>query len=207
MSNGSRLVVLRGPSGAGKSTVAKLLHEKAVNKTALVEQDYYRHAMFNNLHSELEAPRYVMFAGVSAALEHGYDVILEGFMGMGKYRAYFDELLAQHPDNNHFFYFDVAFEETLRRHKTRPKNETLSESRMHELFLKSGPSRYPGEIIIGEYATAEQAASSIIEVIKNAGGVIGETEGQLGLHGMNARQALDLLEVLPRLVKMKGSRR
>ncbi|MET0779747.1 MAG: hypothetical protein ABWY71_02840, partial [Candidatus Saccharimonadales bacterium] len=136
------------------------------NKTALVEQDYYRHVMFNNLDSDLEAPRYVMFAGVLAALEHGYDVILEGFMGMGKYKTYFDELLAQHPANNHFFYFDVSFEETLRRHKTRPKSETFSEPEMHELFLKSGPSQYPGEVILSEDTTAAQAASLIIEHIR-----------------------------------------
>lgn len=162
MNNTSKLIVLRGPSGAGKSTIAKLLHERVSNKTALIEQDYYRHVMFNNLHSDLEAPRYVMFAGVLAALDHGYDVILEGFMGMGKYRSYFDELLAQHPDNNYFFYFDVSFEETLRRHKTRLKSESLDEAKMHELFLRSGASEYPGEVIIPESSTEQQTLSLII---------------------------------------------
>lgn len=161
MVNTSKLIVLRGPSGAGKSTVAKLLHEKAVSKTALIDQDYYRHVMFNNLHSDLEAPRYVMFAAVLAALDHGYDVILEGFMGMGKYGAYFDELLAHHPENNHFFYFDVSFEETLRRHRTRQKSQSLDKAKMHELFLRSGPSRYPGEVIINQETSAEQAVLMI----------------------------------------------
>lgn len=161
MGNASKLIVLRGPSGAGKSTVAKLLHERVVNKTALIEQDYYRHVMFNNLHSDIEAPRYVMFAGVLAALEHGYDVILEGFMGMGKYESYFDDLLARHPDNNSFFYFDVPFEETLRRHTNRLKSETLDEAKMHELYQRSGASGYEGEVIIGENSTAEQAVSLI----------------------------------------------
>ena len=161
MNSASKLIVLRGPSGAGKSTVAKLLHERVANKTALVEQDYYRHIMFNNLHSDLEAPRYVMFAGVLAALDHGYDVILEGFMGMGKYKLYFDELLAHHPRNNYFYYFDVSFEETLNRHKTRVKGEGLDEAKMHELFLRSGPSHYPGEIVIAKDTSAEQAMASI----------------------------------------------
>ncbi len=161
MKKAPKLIVLRGPSGAGKSTVAKLLHERAVNKTALVEQDYYRHSMFNNLHSDLEAPRHVMFAGVTAALDHGYDVILEGFMGMGKYGSYFDELLTHHPQNNFFFYFDVSFDETLRRHKTRQKSESLCASGMHELYLRSGPTQYPGETIIHEDITAEQACMMI----------------------------------------------
>lgn len=159
----SKLIILRGPSGAGKSTVAALIHQKAIGKTALIEQDYYRHILFNNLHSDLEAPRYVMFAGVEAALEHGYDVIIEGFMGMGKYKPYFDELLTKHPEDNYFFYFDISFEETLRRHKTRQKSQSLNQARMHELFLKSGPSGYPNETIIDEISTPQQACSLIIQ--------------------------------------------
>ena len=89
----SKLIVLRGPSGAGKSTVANLLHSRVLNKTALIDQDYYRHTMFNNKHTDLEAPRYVMFAGIKTALDHGYDAIVEGFLGMGKYQTYFDDLL------------------------------------------------------------------------------------------------------------------
>jgi adenylate kinase family enzyme len=168
----SKLIVMRGPSGAGKSTVAKLIHSKVVNKTALIGQDYYRHVMFNNLHSDLEAPRYVMFAAVLAALEHGYDVILEGFMGMGKYKSYFDELLACHPKDNYFFYFDVTFEETVRRHRTRLKSEGLNESKMRELFLRCGPSQYPGETIIREDTTATQAAL----LITNSCGLLCSTD-------------------------------
>lgn len=163
MDNVSKLIVLRGPSGAGKSTVAKMLHEVAVRKTALFDQDYYRHVMFNNLHADLEAPRYVMFAGILAALEHNYDVIVEGFMGMGKYRTYFDELLTKHPNNNYFFYFDVSFDETQRRHGTRQKAETLTEAKMHELYLKSGPSGYAGEQIVTESMSAEQAKLLILD--------------------------------------------
>jgi adenylate kinase family enzyme len=157
MEHASKLIVLRGPSGAGKSTVAQLLHRRVTHKTALIDQDYYRHVMFNNLHSDLEAPRYVMFAAVKAALDHGYDVIVEGFMGTGKYKSYFDILLAEHPDNNYFFYFDVSYEQTLQRHSTRQKDESLNEARMHELFLKSGPIGYPNETIISEDTSAENA--------------------------------------------------
>lgn len=164
MKGASKLIVLRGPSGAGKSTVAKLLHREVTNKTALIEQDYYRHVMFNNLHSDLEAPRYVMFAGVEAALNHGYDVILEGFMGMGKYKSYFDELLNNHPESNYFFYFDVSFEETLHRHKTRLKSKTLDEAKMHDLYLRSGPSKYPNERIIHETTSETDAYLLIAEV-------------------------------------------
>ena len=75
-----------------------------------------------------------MFAGIQAALDHGYDVIVEGFLGMGKYKPYFDELLAHHSTGNHFFYFDVSFDETLRRHSTRQKSSQLTIEKMKELY-------------------------------------------------------------------------
>ena len=159
----SKLIVIRGPSGAGKSTVARLLHARVLNKTALIDQDYYRHTMFNNLHTDLEAPRYVMFAGVQAALDHGYDVILEGFMGVGKYKGYFDILLARHSAENYFFYFDVSFTETLRRHQTRHKGPQLTTERMQELYSRTSPFGYPGEYIISETLSAEEACQRIID--------------------------------------------
>ncbi|HEV7454602.1 MAG TPA: AAA family ATPase [Candidatus Saccharimonadales bacterium] len=164
MGHAAKLIVIRGPSGAGKSTIAKLLHERVLNKTALVDQDYYRHVMFNNLDSDIEAPRYVMFAGIAAALEHGYDVIVEGFMGMGKYRAYCDRLLTQHPTENYFFYLDVSFEETERRHGTRSKSKSFGTSKMRELYARTGPSGYPNERIVSEGETAQEACRLIIEV-------------------------------------------
>ena len=166
MSQAAKLIVLRGPSGAGKSTVASLLHKQVANKTAIIDQDYYRHTMFNNLHSDLEAPRYVMFAGVQAALDHGYDVIVEGFLGMGKYRPYFDKLLAKHPLENYFFYLDVSFDETLRRHSARDKSQQFGEAKMRELYTRTGPSGYPNEQIIPEATTAAAACRLIIDAAK-----------------------------------------
>lgn len=159
----SKLIVLRGPSGAGKSTVANLLHSRVLKKTALIDQDYYRHTMFNNKHTDLEAPRYVMFAGIKTALDHGYDVIIEGFLGMGKYKTYFDDLSVHHPNENYFFYFDVSFEETLHRHKTRNKSPLLDHEKMAELYSRTSPTGYKNERIIPESMSAEQAFQLIID--------------------------------------------
>ncbi len=163
MIRATKLIVLRGPSGAGKSTVASLLHQQVVHKTALIDQDYYRHTMFNNLHSDLEAPRYVMFAGIQAALDHGYDVIVEGFLGMDKYQSYFDKLLAAHPQENYFFYFNVSFNETLRRHSGRAKSQQFGEEKMRELYARTGPSGYRNEQTIPETMSAAMACQLIID--------------------------------------------
>lgn len=158
----SKLIILRGPAGAGKSTVAHLLHERAAHKTGLFEQDFYRHTQFNNPHDDLEAARVVMFAGVKAALDHGTDVIMEGILSRRKYVPYMDDLLRHHPDDNHFFYFDTSFEETLRRHEGRGKREHFGAAEMREWYDRSGPWGYPGEQLIPEGYSAEEAYAMIV---------------------------------------------
>jgi adenylate kinase family enzyme len=164
MNNPSKLIVLRGPSGAGKSTIARLLHEQVAKKTALIEQDHYRHVMFNNPHLDLEAARQVMFAGIQAALAKGYDVITEGILSMGKYKTYFDTLLESHPQNNYFFYFDVSFDETTKRHAARDKAVHFDADAMREWFERCGPAGYDGECVIQESLTAEQAVAFVSQI-------------------------------------------
>jgi adenylate kinase family enzyme len=164
MSIMAKLIILRGPSGSGKSTIAKLLHSKLLHKTALIEQDYYRHQMFNNPHTDLEIARHVMCASILAALEQGHDVILEGILSMGKYQTYFDHLFAQHQTENYLFYLDVSFEETVRRHSTRSKREHFGETEMREWYERTSTSGYPSEHIIPESFTAEQSLREITKV-------------------------------------------
>ena len=53
------------------------------------------------------------------ALNDGYDVILEGILSVKSYSKVLEEIFEAHPDNNFMYYFDISFEETLRRHATR----------------------------------------------------------------------------------------
>lgn len=159
----AKLIILRGPSGSGKSTVAKTLHKTVFHKTALIEQDHYRHVMFNNSHSDLEAARQVMLASVQAALANGYDVILEGILSMGKYKLYFDRLFESHPKDNYLFYLNVSFEEAVRRHATRDKSQHFGENEMSEWYARAAPTGYPGEHIITEDLAMDQVCQTIIQ--------------------------------------------
>lgn len=159
-----KLIILRGPSGAGKSTVAAMLHKRASNKTALFEQDHYRHRLFNNNHMDHEAPRWVMIAGMQAALEYGSDVILEGILNKAKYEPYFEKLFARQSSEVYFFYFDVSFEETARRHATRSKNNDFTAGEMREWYSRASLYGHRNEHIIPEECTAEQAYEKIVSV-------------------------------------------
>ncbi|HET7640787.1 MAG TPA: AAA family ATPase [Ktedonobacteraceae bacterium] len=160
----AKLIILRGPSGAGKSTVSELLKQRVATKLGVFEQDHYRHGTFNRLDIDNEVGRHAMFGAVQATLEYGTDVVMEGIMNKAKYEPYFNKLFKDHPDENYFFYFDVSAEETVRRHATRSKSQHISDQEMLSWYGRAGRFDYPGEVIIPQDCSAEQAFEKIIAV-------------------------------------------
>ncbi|MGW6199243.1 kinase [Kribbella sp. NPDC055110] len=115
----TRLVVLRGNSGSGKSTTARTLRERLGRGTAWVEQDYIRRILLR----EYDLPGGVNVGlidlNVRYALDHGYDVVLEGIMDAARYGDMLRRLTSDHRGTTLHYYFDIPFEETVVRHGTR----------------------------------------------------------------------------------------
>jgi 2-phosphoglycerate kinase len=147
----SKLVILRGPSGAGKSTVAQALFKNASQPTVLIQQDYYRF-IFKPAGGKLNSKSIhkMIKANVLVALEDGYNVILEGIFNVHSYTGTFKEIFAVHPENNFMFTFDISFEETLRRHRTKPNKDEWSESDMKDWYHPQDFMGYDFEEVIPE---------------------------------------------------------
>lgn len=124
-----KLIMLRGPAGSGKSTTAKVLLNNATSKTCLIEQDYYRFIFrpyANGSKANSVAIHEMIKSNVLIALSEGYDVILEGILNAKSYKPMLEEILVEHPTENYIFYFDISFDETMRRHRMRPAKDTPS---------------------------------------------------------------------------------
>ncbi len=161
----AKLVILRGPSGAGKSTVARVLFAKTKKQTVLIEQDYYRFIFKpagGNVNSK--TIHRMIKQNVLAALEDGYDVILEGIFNVHAYKDTFEEIFSVHKTNNFVFTFDVSFDETLRRHRTKPNKDAWSEADMKDWYHPKDFLGYGFEHIISEKSSADQAVKTIQEV-------------------------------------------
>ncbi len=162
----TKLIILRGPCGAGKSSVTKCLVEQSRHKTAVIDQDQYR-SMFKP-YGDSDDPRIEMILdNTFTALKRGYNVIMEGGFRMGVYQEMFDEIFAKHPDENYMFYLDVSFEETLRRHATRPKANEYGRAEMQKWYTPWRKSPYPFEQTIPEKYTLEET----IKIIKQCTGI------------------------------------
>jgi predicted kinase len=115
------LVVIRGNSGSGKTTAAHEVRRRYGRGCALVEQDYLRRIVLRE-HDESEmepvAPRFIADT-VRGLLGSGYHVVLEGILHTERYAAPLTRLIAEHPGPSHAYYFDVPFDETVRRNAAR----------------------------------------------------------------------------------------
>ena len=120
--NQTKLIILRGPSGSGKTTTAKQLFDKAIRRTVLIEQDYYRF-IFNppggGTKPNSDTIHKMIKNDILVALDDGYDVIVEGILSVKAYGEVLQNIFDHHLKENYIFYFDVSFDETLKRHMVR----------------------------------------------------------------------------------------
>jgi adenylate kinase family enzyme len=128
------LIILRGNSGSGKSTAARLVRERYGRGIAIVGQDNLRRIVLR----ERDVPDGVNIGLIDLtaryALDHGYHVVLEGIFSSDNYGDMLRGLLHDHAGITRAFYFDVSFEETLRRHATKPEASEYGEPEMQRWY-------------------------------------------------------------------------
>jgi adenylate kinase family enzyme len=157
----SKLVVLRGNSGSGKSTIANALREQGKTKIAIVAQDYLRRFILKEKENEGTNNVDLIQQTVEFALERGYNVILEGILYFPRYGEMLQKLVDQCP-NNYFYYFDVSFDETLKRHSTKPNAHEFGEKEMKEWYKPNQRTGFDSEKTIPESFTVDEAVEKIL---------------------------------------------
>jgi len=114
-----KIILLRGNSGSGKSTVAKAMQEKIGRGTLIISQDYVRREMLwvndgtNNQAIHL-LENLIAYGHKNCTLS-----ILEGIFYSKTYENLFHTAKNLYGDNIFAYYFDLPFEETLKRHEQK----------------------------------------------------------------------------------------
>lgn len=149
----TKLIVLRGNSGSGKSSTARELRARFERGIAWIEQDYLRRIVLR----ERDVPNGVNIGlierTVRYALDNSYDVILDGILDARHYGAMLTHLTSDHAGTSAHYYFDVSWEETLRRHSTRRQATEFTPDQMREWFAPRDLLGSVKERIIPESAT------------------------------------------------------
>ena len=144
------LIILRGNSGCGKTSTARLLQRQLGYGTMLVSQDVVRREMLRVKDSENNPAIQLIYDLCMYGNNVGYTVILEGILSNKKYGAMLRRLLDDFQGEKLIYYFDVSFEETVRRHATKPNAHEFGELEMSQWWKDQDVLNVPGEQRIGE---------------------------------------------------------
>ncbi len=162
MTTSHPLIILRGNSGCGKTSTARLLQRRLGYGTMLVSQDVVRREMLRVKDSENNPAIQLIYDLCMYGNNVGYTVILEGILSNKKYGEMLHRLLNDFQGKKLIYYFDVSFEETVRRHATKPNAHEFGVSEMRQWWKDQDALGVPGEQRIGE----QLAQAEIVDTIR-----------------------------------------
>ena len=155
------LIILRGNSGCGKTSTARLLQRQLGYGTMLVSQDMVRREILRVKDSESNPAIQLIYDLCMYGNNVGYTVILEGILSSKKYGAMLRRLLNDFQGEKLIYYFDISFEETVRRHATKSNAHEFGESEMRQWWKDQDILGVPGERRIGEKLTQTEIVDLI----------------------------------------------
>lgn len=158
----SKLIIIRGNSGSGKTTTAKILQNHLGSGTLLVSQDDVRRNMLNihdqkgNLSMDL----------IQHITEYGKDkcefVILEGILSKKRYGEMLHNLIDFYNGKAYIYYFDIPFEETVKRHNIRSKKAKFGEDSLRNWWTPNDSLGTDGETILTTGMSQDSVMKSIL---------------------------------------------
>jgi adenylylsulfate kinase-like enzyme len=159
----SKLIIIRGNSGSGKTTTAKSLQDHLGRGTLLVSQDTVRREMLKvhdrdaNLSIDL----------ISQIAQYGKDkcqfVIVEGILYKDRYGEMLNNLIQFFNQKTYTFYFDLSFEETIKRHNSSSKKMEFGEDSLRAWWISKDYLGVGGEMIL----TNDMSQNDVLQLILN----------------------------------------
>ncbi len=164
----SELIIIRGNSGSGKSTVAKQLQREMGKGTMLIQQDVVRREiLWVRETAEHNPSPDLMEQMVRFGQQIHYNVILEGILTTKKHGDWLTSVASDWDGPVRAYYFDLPFEETLRRHATKPNAHEFGEVEMREWWHDHDTLGWANETIIDH----QMSQDAIVEMmLRHRGG-------------------------------------
>jgi adenylate kinase family enzyme len=160
----TKLIVVRGNSGSGKSSVAAELRRRHGRGCALVEQDHLRRIVLRERDLPGGLAPDLIASVVRFALDHHYHVILEGILVTDHHTPMLAALWRSHRGRSWAFYLDVSFEETTRRHATRPQATQFTVENMRGWYRTRDLLGFADEHVVGQDPSLDRTVALIAAV-------------------------------------------
>ncbi|MFG6380133.1 MAG: kinase [Lachnospiraceae bacterium] len=161
----STLIILRGNSGSGKSSVAKALQRKFGRNTLVISQDIIRREMLWVCDGEDTLALPLLTELLRYGNAHCKYIILEGILNADWYRPLFELAIEIFKDKIFAYYYDIPFEETLKRHETRDKKFEFGEKEMRKWWNEKDFIGIIPEKVLKQEISFEEAVNIIFRDI------------------------------------------
>ncbi|TFE00603.1 kinase [Jeotgalibacillus salarius] len=162
----STLIILRGNSGSGKTTIAQRLQKHLGHGTLLVSQDVIRRNMLM-VHDREGNPSIDLTRQIA---EYGKGtcefVIVEGIFNKKRYGDMLKGLIKLYDDKAHTYYFDLSFEETVRRHNMRDKKIDFGEDSLRAWWNPNDELGVEGETLLTDRMSEEEVWERVLGQLK-----------------------------------------
>lgn len=160
----SKLIIIRGNSGSGKSTVASRLRHALGYGTMLIPQDMMRRDIVR-VKDTADNPAIQLIEDIALYGKRiEYNVIIEGILTSERYGRMLKNLYKSF-EESYAFYFDVPFEETLRRHQTKSNSKDFSEQEMKAWWVKDDYLNVENEYTLKSDLTEDEVVGQILKTI------------------------------------------
>ena len=160
-----KLIIIRGNSGSGKSSVAKALQREFGRGTLVISQDTVRREMLH-AHDGFDNKAIPLLCDL---LRYGHEncsiTILEGILNSEWYKPLFETAMKLYGDNIFAYYYDIPFEETLRRHETK-SGVNFGEEHMRKWWNEKDYIGFIHEETITEEASVGDVVNHVKEQLK-----------------------------------------
>ena len=162
----SKLVILRGNSGSGKTSVAKDLQKQIGRNTLVLSQDTVRRELLwaKDGYDTTALPLLI------SLLQYGHKnnevVILEGILNSKWYKPLFEEAIDLFGRDIYAYYYDLPFEETLKRHATKEQRLEFGEKEMRRWWNEKDYIGFIPEKAIRKEMSLETVVNMILSDIK-----------------------------------------
>jgi hypothetical protein len=130
---------------------------------AIISQDYLRRTVLK----ERDTPGAINIGLIDLvaryALDHGRHTVIDGILSAARYAGMLTALRDDHRGQSRFYYLDIPFEETIRRHATKPQAAEYGRAEMTAWYRDK--DLIPGgfEQVIPQDMTLDRIVARVME--------------------------------------------
>lgn len=158
----SKLIILRGNSGSGKTSAAKMLQDKLGPNTMRISSDMIRMEILHVWGAEgIARSEPLMIELLKYGRKHSDVTVLEGVLPAQEYRRLFETAVEEYGQDIFAYYYDLPFEETLRRHHTKPNRNDFGEADMRRWWKEKDFLPMISETVLGQELSLQDAVGMI----------------------------------------------